>query len=193
MKLITDEDIEKAAFDFTAMISDPENAGETGEYFDNGYKMGVVRGAKWVRDQQPKPMTWIRIKSEKDCPGKDYRDHPRKYILRVMHDDGRGGNHIETPEATDIWDIARQNDGAVYWLNEDTASIILHQEPKPDPKECEPGYYWVKVKDHQDWEIAQLDHKSGEFESWSIMGNECGFYPEDFSEIGPRIENFDNA
>jgi hypothetical protein len=64
-------------------------------------------------------MKWVTVKKMKDCPpNDDYEDYPEEYVVRIMHDDGRGGNTVCVMKASEIWPCARENDGAVMWLNE---------------------------------------------------------------------------
>lgn len=151
MKQITDEDIEKAAMEYVT-----NGEAYKIQKFTTESDRDFESGAKWVRDQQPRTMAWVHVRSEKDCPGKDYRDDPRKHILRVMHDDGRGGNHIETAEAVEIWDIARQNDGAVYWLNENST---VDNQPKFIESAIETAKELAALK-AQNEKLKEMLHKS---------------------------------
>lgn len=114
--------------------------------------------------QPHKRTEWIWAKTESDCPEKDdWRDDPTEYILRVMHDDGRGGNHIMTAKASEIWEIARSNDGAVYWLNEKAESKSVSQPQ------------WIDVK------FKTLEWESHDF---ALTCDIIGVHYEIFDNIG---------
>lgn len=63
---------------------------------------------------------WVVVKTEKDLPEKHIEDCTGDitYVTRIMHDDGRGGNHIADLTRDEIWQASQSEDGRVDWLDE---------------------------------------------------------------------------
>ncbi len=63
---------------------------------------------------------WVVVKTEANLPDPHIEDQTGdiKYVTRIMHDDGRGGNHTADLTRDEIWDAAKSEDGRVDWLDE---------------------------------------------------------------------------
>lgn len=63
---------------------------------------------------------WVTVKKESDLPKRHIEDCTGDitYVTRIMHDDGRGGSHIEELTRNGIWEASQTEDGRVDWLDE---------------------------------------------------------------------------
>jgi hypothetical protein len=51
----------------------------------------------------------------------------------------------------------------------------------------EKGYYWIKLKEFDEWVIAEYDCSWGIY-GWWVCGADHVFYDKDIEEIGEKIE-----